>query len=41
MAIAEFSLQPLRTQIGFLRLPTQEVRQLFAEFGLQCIHVDL
>ena len=41
MAIPEFSLQPLRTQIGFLRLPDQGVRQLFADFGLQCVHVDL
>lgn len=41
MAIPEFSLQPLRTRIGFLQLPAQGVMQLFEEFGLQCVHVDL
>lgn len=41
MAIPEFSLQPLRTQIGFLRLPADDVMQLFEDFGFQCVHVDL
>jgi hypothetical protein len=41
MAIPEFSLQPLRTQIGFLRLPADDVKQLFEDFGFQCVHVDL
>lgn len=41
MAIPEFSLKPLRTRIGFLRLPSDDVRQLFEEFGFQCVHLNL